>query len=343
MARDDADYNPVTAQGKIEKPAGVLGRRRLRQSLPPVEYGHERVFVDADGQVRSGRGATTAGERYWASPGMWLNVDTGDHDLTFRFTHREADGTATYDVKVEITARVVNAEEAVRRNITGVRRYAEPLLSDKVGTALAVQPMQQGSTGVRQLNIRRDEINQQFRTRLPPGSELIVGKWLAIRIVNVSAQFDAATTAHHDGLVTRARRAETAVADIEVRKTWSNYLTPQMADPLTRAVATIAADPSQANIRQVASQLDADDRWRSGEVINILNTLIKENYVDDINQLNAIKAIVETLQRTSAYEPRQAVVGANDPQIGIAGAVEPAADEPVTAEFMENSDTDWNR
>ena len=113
-----------------------------------------------------------------------------------------------------------------------------------------------------------------------------------------------------------------------------------MADPLKRAVATIAADPTQANIQRVATQLDDDDRWRSGEVINILNTLIKENYVDDINQLNAIKAIVETLQRTSVYQGRE-TVDAGGSQKMIPGAVQSAADAPIAAEPPSNPDTDW--
>ena len=340
MARDYEDYDPVTARGKIEKPAGILGRRRLRDSLPPVEYGHERVFVDAGGQVRSGRGATTAGERYWASPGMWLNVDTGDHDLAYRFTHREPDGTAGYDIKVEVTAWISDAEEAIRRKISGVRRYAEPVLSAKVGAALAAQPHSQGATGIRGLNTRRDQIGRQLHAELAPGREFAVGKWLSVRVINVSASFDAATTAHHDSLVAKARGVETTEADIKLRQTWLGYLEPQLADPLKRAVATIAADPTQANIQRVATQLDDDDRWRSGEVINILNTLIKENYVDDINQLNAIKAIVETLQRTSVYQGRE-TVDAGGSQKMIPGAVQPAADAPIATEPPSNPDTDW--
>ena len=337
----DSDYNPVTAQGKIDKPTGILGRRRFRASLPPVEYGHERVFVDADGQARSGRGATTAGERYWASPGMWLNVDTGDHDLTYRFTHREPDGTAGYDITVEVNVRITNAEEAVRRKVNRVRRYAESALSTKVSVALAPSASgPDGITGVRKLNTRRDQVSQQLWAALPPGSDFIVGGWLSIQVTSASVYFDAATTAHHDGLVATARGVEHATAEIQLRETWSKYLEPQMADPLKRAVATISANPTQENIQRVASQLDADDRWRNGEVVGILNILIKENYVDDINQLNAIKAIVETLQRTSAYQTRDAVNASEQAKM-IHGSVEQTTDKPATTAGASKADTDW--
>jgi hypothetical protein len=339
MALDDGDYNPVAAQGKIEKPAGILGRRRLRDSIPPVEYGYERVFVDADGQIRSGRGATTAGERYWASPGMWLNVDTGDHDITYRFTYREPDGTAGYNIEIYVTVRVSNAQEAVRRKVSGVRRYAESALSTKVSMTLTQALPHDGASGVRMLNTRRDQIAQRLRDAMTPGAYFTIANWLTVTVTDVSVSFDAATSAHHDSLIATARGVEDAEAKIRLRETWSNYLEPQMADPLKRAVATIAADPTQENIQRVASQLDADDRWRSGEVIGILNTLIKENYVEDINQLNAIKAIVETLQRTSAYQSREAVDAGSQGRV-LPGAVAHKPD--VSAEVAsQKSDNDW--
>ena len=113
---------------------------------------------------------------------------------------------------------------------------------------------------------------------------------------------------------------------------------PPRREPV--AVATISAEPTQENIQRVASQLDADDRWRSGEVIRVLDTLIKENYVDDINQLNAIKAIVETLQRTSSYQARH-VVDAGEEKKMIPGSVEPVPDAPRSSAPSAKPDNDW--
>jgi hypothetical protein len=340
MAREDDDYNPIVVQRTIEKTTGILGRRKARAARPPIEYGYERVFVDADNQVRSGRGASTAGERYWASPGMWLNVDSSDHDMIYRFTHRDRDGSAAYDIEINVTVRVSNAEEAVRRKVRGVRSHVESSLSTRITAAVSASLAYDNLTGVRMLNTRRDEIAQHLREAIIPGAGFIVGNWLSVTVNSVSVSFDAATSAHHDSLVATARGTEHDKAEIDRRENWLNYLTPRMADPLKRAVTTIAADPTQENIQRVASQLDADDRWRSTEVIGILNTLIKENYVEDVSQLNAIKAIVETLQRTSVYETREAV-DAGAQKIMLPGAV---AHEPAESagESPGRQDYDWS-
>ncbi len=299
MARDDGDYNPVASQRKIDKPSGILGRRRLRDSLPAVEYGNERVIVDADGHVRSGRGAAVADDRCRVSPGTWLSVDTGDHDITYRFNHREPDGSAGYDIQVDLTVRVSDAAEAVRRNVTGVRRYLVPELTTRISTALTASLQQDVATSVRKLNTGRDQIACELRQAMAPGSEIQVGGWLSATVTSISVRLDAATTTHYDHLVAAARDVEHARAEIGLRETWSKYLEPRMADPLKRAVATIAADPTQENIQRVAEQLDADERWRRGEVIALLKMLIDKDYVEDISQLSAIKAIVEMLQRSS--------------------------------------------
>jgi hypothetical protein len=98
------------------------------------------------------------------------------------------------------------------------------------------------------------------RTQAPPEGGFTVGNWLSVTVTGVSLSFDAATTAHHDSPVATARGVEHAQAEIKLRETWSGYLEPQLAEPLKRAVATIAADPTQENIQRVASQLDSDLR-----------------------------------------------------------------------------------
>jgi hypothetical protein len=66
------DYNPIVQQGSIERASGILGRRKMRQSLPTVEHGQAIVFIGADGGVISGSGYTSAGERYWGSATRWI-------------------------------------------------------------------------------------------------------------------------------------------------------------------------------------------------------------------------------------------------------------------------------
>lgn len=352
MSADINDYSPVAGQGVIEKPSGILGRRRLRDSLPPVGHGYERVFVDGNGEVRGG-GSATAGERYWASSGAWLKVDVGDHQLTYRFPYRTTDGTAGYNIAATVTVRVFHASEAVRRKAQGVRMYVEPALSARIHQALPDSTYQSSGDSVTTLNVRRDQITRAVRDKLCPGSTFQVDGWLNVQVADVSVAFDTATAAHHDQLVNAARSAElditqlrnkekSAHAEINLRRTWSEYLEPRLANPLTRAVETVAANPTQESIQQVVSQLDASDQWTRAEVVAILNKLIDKDFVGDISELQAIKVIVEGLQRTPSSPNLQAGLPEGSEKMIGRGEVLGVSDE-VTAAPGEshNSDRDW--
>lgn len=347
MPPDTGNYNPVAEQGIIDKPSGILGRRKLRDSLPQAGHGYELVFIDANGESRPGY--ATAGERYWASGGTWLKIDVGDHELTYSFPYRTADGTAGYDIAVTVTVRVFDAGQAVRHKAQGVRMYVEPALSAMVHQALPAVYQQNGGDSLTTLNVRRDQVAQAVRGTVTPGSSFQLDGWLHVHVAGVSVAFDTATAFHHDQLVDAARDAEldiiqlrnkerSARAEINLRKTWSDYLEPRLVNPLTRAVETVAANPTQESIQQVVSQLDASDQWTKAEVVAILNKLIDKDFVGDISELQAIKVIVEGLQRT----PSSTSLQISPPEISdevIAEIVGPADD--VTPDDSSVSDRDW--
>jgi hypothetical protein len=315
LSPEKNDYNPITSRGTIEKASGILGRRRVRDSIPSVEHGTELILVDRNGEPRSGAALTT-GERYWASEGTWLKIDVSDHELTYEYSHGATDGTAGYVIEVTVVVNVQDAVGAARRKADGVRKYILPTLKQRVTTSLPTA-LRAGSGGtLSTLNAGRDQLARALTEKLQPGSAFDVDGWLRVVVNDISVTFDPATASHYDRLVNAARTSEidltelrnkekSAQAEIDLRTTWTRYLKPRMADPLQRAVEVIAADPSKENIQQVVAQLDGSDQWTRAEVVSILNKLIDKDFVADINELQAIKVIVDGLQRTPSTGQRQ--------------------------------------
>jgi hypothetical protein len=308
LSADRNDYNPIASRGSIEKASGILGRRRIRDSIPPVEHGLSLVIVDRNGEARSGA-ALTAGERYWASEGTWLKIDVSDHELTYQFSHGSTDGSAGYLIEVTVMVSVQDAAEAVRRKADGVRKYILPSLKQRVTTSLPVVICPGSGDTLSALNAGRDQLARALAEGLQPGGLFEVDGWLRVVVNDISVTFDSSTAGHYNRLVDAARTSEinltelrnkekSAKAEIDLRTTWSRYLEPRMADPLQRAVEVIAANPTQENIQQVVAQLDGSDQWTRAEVVSILNKLIDKDFVADINELQAIKVIVDGLQRT---------------------------------------------
>jgi hypothetical protein len=273
--------------------------------------------VDRNGEARSGA-ALTAGERYWASEGTWLKVDVADHELTYEFSHGATDGSAGYLIEVTVVVSIRDAAGAVRRKADGVRKYILPTLKQRVATSLPTAIRPGSGDTLSTLNAGRDQVTRALAEALQPGVSFDVDAWLRVVINDISVTFDRATASHYDRLVDAARSSEinltelrnkekSAKAEIDLRTTWSRYLEPRMADPLQRAVEVIAANPTQENIQQVVAQLDGSDQWTRAEVVSILNKLIDKDFVADVNELQAIKVIVDGLQRTPATGQGRAV------------------------------------
>ncbi|MGH3262877.1 MAG: hypothetical protein ACRDNS_12850, partial [Trebonia sp.] len=201
----ESDYSPVVRQGAIEKPSGIMGRRRARQSLPDAGHGEQLVLIDASGGTLGASGHATAGERYWGTLRGWVLVDMSDHHLPFSFGFRDTDGVASYQVDAVLTVTVADAAAAVRRRSSGVRTYVEAAVRSEVNGALA-----------RAVDVDADDILARFNQRLSGrtnillglvGRRLLVADWLTAMVANLSIAFDASTTAHYDQLVAADREA----------------------------------------------------------------------------------------------------------------------------------------
>ena len=239
--------------------------------------------------------------------------------MTHRFPYQTSGGTAVYDIDITVKVRIVDATEAARRRVSGVRVHVEPMLSGRLSQALPASSFSAGGAGgdsIDRLNTARDRLSQAVLAKFPPGSAIYVADWLHVTVTGLSVSFAAATAAYYEQLVEAVRRAEidtvtltskerSAEAEISLRRKWSEYLEPRLADPLTRAVETIAANPSQDSIREVVSKLDDADQWNRQEVVAILNKLIDKDFVGDIGELKAIKMIVDTLQRSPGTPARE--------------------------------------
>lgn len=298
------DYNPIVREGQVELGSGILARRRARQSVPDASHGEEVVLIGADGAAVSGRG--TAGERYWGSARGWVIVDVSDHHLSFHFSYRDPDGAASYEIAALATVTVSDAAATVRRRARGVRAYVESALRSTATRSLSSSLRGDGGDTLSKLNARLGSHAELLRRFV--GTGLSVADWLLVTITDLSIQFDGSTSAHYDQLVAADRAAEvsnrtlinrkqTTMHEIELRQTWADYLGGQMSDPLRRAVAAAAADPTPDNIREVSNKLDEDDRWQRGQFVETLNRLIDRNVIVEIEDIRNTKVIIDGLQK----------------------------------------------
>jgi hypothetical protein len=300
------DYAPIVRQGTIEKASGILGRRRVRQSLPGPGHGEELVLIEANGDAVSAKGHTTAGERYWGSLGGWVMVDVSDHHLPFRFGYRDTDGAAGYQIEAVVTVTISDAATAIRCKASGVRPYVEAAVRSAATGRIAGAPNTQGSDTLAKFNQRLGSHSETLRRLV--GTRLAVTNWLSAVITDLSIQFDTGTAAHYDQLVAADRQAEvnnrtiinkqqTSIYEIGLRNTWAEYLGAQVSDPLTRAVAAAAADPTAANIKEVAEKLDEDDRLQRAQFLATLDRLIDNKVIVELDDIRNTRVIIDSLQK----------------------------------------------
>jgi hypothetical protein len=300
------DYNPIVDEGKIERASGILGRRRARQSVPVAGHGEEVVLLGANGGLVSGKGETTAGERYWGSSRGWIVVDISDHHLYFRITYQDTDGAAGYEISAVATVTVADAPAAVRRKARGVRAYVEPALRSTATRHLSGSMHTEVDDTLKKFNLRLGGHTDVLRGLI--GGTFQVGDWLSVTITDLSIQFDSATAVHYEQLIAADRTGEvknrtiknqtqTAKSEIELRETWAEYLGKQMSDPLRRAVAEAAADPTPDNIREVANKLDEDDRWQRNQFLATLNRLIDNKVIVELDDVRNTRVIIDSLQK----------------------------------------------
>ncbi len=314
MSPVDNDYTPIIRQGTIEKASGILGRRRIRQSLPDAGHGEELILIEANGGPVSVKGHTTAGERYWGSLRAWVIADVSDHHLSFHLTYRDTDGAAGYEVTAVARVTIADAAVAVRRNVRSVRAYVEPALRSTAEDAISDDYYGDGRGTLTRLNTRLG--NHQRNLRNLVGRSLQVEGWLSAVITDLSIEFDHATASHYDQLVAANRGAEidnttlinrqqTAQHEIGLRRIWAAYLGEQVSDPITRAVAAAVGDPTADNIKEVADKLDADVRLQRDQFIATLNRLIDNKVIVELDDIKNTKVIIDGLQKGLAAENAQ--------------------------------------
>jgi hypothetical protein len=347
---DQSDFNPIRAEGQLERRTGLRAWRRRRDELPAASPGLAVVVVDGRGNIMSGE-SFTAGEQFWGS-GTWQTIDLGDHELRCTFPCRSADGRAGYVVEVQVLARVEDPMEVVRRRISTVAGNITPQL--RAGVVQHAVPNGARTTARRDDTVAlvhegRSEFEAAVRSHLVRGEPATVEKWLTYRVLDAAVGFDEATREHLETLVGQERTTEISVRDlenqkrtakvqIELRETWSEHLTKVLSDPLSRAVAAAVSDPTQANIATAVHQLNSDERATREQVMTALDKLINSNLVENVNQLETIRVIFDGVQRTAIG--LQLEEGPSARPVIEGSTVDADAPEP-DAERAEPSDRDW--
>jgi hypothetical protein len=278
---------------------------------------------------------------------LWIILDVSDHHLTYRFTYRDVDGAAGYEVEVVATVRISDAAAAVRRRAQGIRTYVQPTLGIRVSRAGAGSSHQTVADTVTKLNLRRDALAARLRDELI-GESFMVDDWLDVRVADISVRFDADTTTHLDQLVAADRtaevdtrtiinRTETDRAEIKRRRVWEDYLGEQVSDPLKLAVAAAVADPNTENIKELRDKVNEDSQLSRAQLAALLNKAMDNKIIVDVGDITNFKAVVEGLQKGLAGDGAQiARRPESDKMIASAEVVSDTDELPA-----DDSDRDW--
>lgn len=334
------DFDPLAVQDVIEKPVGIMGRRKVRDSLKPVGFGHERVFVDPDGNAYAAKGSVTAGEKYWTAGGTWLSIDIADHTLSYSFSYRDVDGAAGYQISMTVTARVADPVAVAVNNIRSVQVYIEPVLRSAVTTALTEYRAHDTSPNITTLNSRLGAIEQRLRNGLQPGRLTAIPRWLSVTLADVAVVFDEATKAHYDDLITASRGRQLAEADRERQTDWAEFYKKDLDDPHARWAKLLGANPTPENLQQVISMIDADERRRTTETLDIIKTLIDTNYFENVDQIKNFRALLDSALASSDRADRALEPGFSSDRVITVGEVIDSVPEPRT-QSDDDSDRDW--
>lgn len=296
MPSIENDYSPILRSGTLDKPSGIRGRHKLRQSIPNAGIGEELVLILSDGNPVS---AMTAGERYWGSASSWVIADVSVHHLAFRFSYQDPDGLAGYDIAATARVAVINAAVAARSNVRGVREYIEPAMRAAVTRSLS-RPRNAHLS-----NAGDQDTPTELNSRLQDHSHILHGitgqplptdQWLAVTVTELSIAFDGATQTHYNTLVDTSRATTTRLAgidgdkaaamrQIEFQKIWAEHYGKDVPAELGKYVTWVAADPTPENIRILAEMVAADGRLERDRVDSLIGKLIDSKLIVEFEDI----------------------------------------------------------
>ena len=319
------DFAPMVEQGELEAASGLVGRRRRRHDLAPVDAGFVRVLVGDDGSLVAAHGLT-GGEKRWGRARSWVKVDVAQHALDYAVAFADPTGRAGFEALVTVRAAVEDPLEVVRKRITSVRDFLLPAVRRVVLRASeAIEPTSARDPIVA-LTTMRQRADVCLRLAVD-GPVVEAPKWLAAEFVSVTVEFDQDTQAHHTGLVGRERDGELidfdqvneekrTTASLAVRALWREELLPHLSNPAQRVFEVAFADPTQQNLARAVEQVTSAELQLLSQGFEMLRTMVDKDFVDkDDPFYAAIEAMSGKL--THLYLPGAAGALRGAPQSGL--------------------------
>lgn len=358
------DFSPIVAQGAIERSTGVVARFLRRSALPPVEPGHQRYLVDADGRITGG-GTMSPGEKYWSQARSWAVVDVSAHQVVVPMAVLAPTGEGTFEVLVTVSARVVEdrAAAVVRDRVTSVAEILSPLLAEQAKSALRAQAPtagpgpDAGGEGAYGLTRQLHEAEDAIRECLMQPQETRLPNWLEAKVLAVEVRFDKSAASHVEALRGQARdhvrQVRETEHDLAVRARVRAELAPYLKDRGDRLVELALANPTTASIQSVVDQMQQADYADRQAMVAILRSSMEHNYVDDLHGVGkTLQAIVEGLHSldggaalaAGSRVPAPDELGVGDAHGNGAGAAsgDPVADETtIEVEVDPEGASEW--
>jgi hypothetical protein len=347
------DYNPIVASGTVEKAIGILGRKRVRNTLPRFEQGFAYVFVSYDNEVVSSVSGLSAAEKYWFRGGVWSKVDLRDHDLIFEFPYRPASAKWTFLINVSARVRVARPQEVAQRGLSSVSSYVQHDLGTVVDNALSTRPRIQGKPRP-DVTEEQTRIERAVRGVLPLGQERLVGSdgWLGWVPVAVAVSMDELTSQEFTNLRSDDHEAERAERrkrkerklvkrEIKVKEEWSSYYRGKVDNPLDRAVLLLAQNPSEETVARVVDQLNEGDASSRDRVFAFVERQMSQGRLDSEDDAVEMRKVLDAIEGRQ-QRPDAESIGAGTDGLLIEQR-KPARDDFDEAEVGQPSDKDWSQ
>ncbi|GET37823.1 SPFH domain-containing protein [Microseira wollei] len=143
-------YNPILSREEI-------GRWRLFQSRPVPDPGTALVF-SGEGQpllsIKQGQRGPTSGEIVWGKYNLLYKVDMTEHPLSFQCNIPCATDAFDFHAEVRFICSVREPEMIVRRNVTDVRQFLEPLIVEVMRSISRNYEVEESEVAERQISNR---------------------------------------------------------------------------------------------------------------------------------------------------------------------------------------------
>jgi hypothetical protein len=216
MTDNPDDFSPIGEQGTLEvEKKGFI--RRSQWTPVSAQPGRAIIFQTKSGDYTEMHADSTAGERLFANPTSWVEVDIAPHTLTYEIPFKDPTGSRGFIASVSVESQIIDAPAAVKDGARSVKAYVLPALETIVaGVGEQVTPAATEGAPV----LVGDALAQaQARLRTIVNQEIEeLPAWLRTQIRSAQVDLDAVTKEHHARIVGEQHTGEVTEMETIVRR-----------------------------------------------------------------------------------------------------------------------------